>query len=236
MVEFRMKFNQAKASKPPLAYARRSGVVFFLMALSWCGSATAQSPLPVVDGIDGSSLRAQGKELLDSLVKLQALLPKDIDRELRALLADNPKTSEETAKRIQKLLNAQCLVGVSINPESRVKAARGPRSAELVFGKETVFLIRVVNEAGVTHPLSLDGPQIIGRGEDKTQCWLHANLYPERSTSPKLSGQKVEYVLLRLRAEKAGKREATFIFDVGQGTQDLGFRAEVPILFTIKEE
>jgi hypothetical protein len=181
-------------------------------------------------------MRVQCKELLDGLRKLQASLPRDTDRELRAFLDDKQKTSEEPAVRIQKALNAQCLVGVSINPESRVKAARGPRSAELVAGKEIVFLIRVLNEAGVTHPLSLDGPQIIGRGAENTDRWLHATLYPDRTSSPKLSGLKVEYVLLRLKAEKAGKREATLVFDVGQGTQDLGFRAEVPILFTIKKE
>jgi hypothetical protein len=44
----------------------------------------------------------------------------------------------------------------------------------------------------------------------------------------------VEYVLLRLRPREAGKREATLHFDVGQGSQALGFCAEVPILFTIK--
>ena len=49
-----------------------------------------------------------------------------------------------------------------------------------------------------------------------------------------LSGQPVEYVLLRLTARQAGKREATLMFDVGQGTQDLGFRNEVPILFTVR--
>jgi hypothetical protein len=41
-------------------------------------------------------------------------------------------------------------------------------------------------------------------------------------------------VILRLRSSEAGKREATLQFDVGQGTQDLGFRAEVPILFTVR--
>ena len=28
-------------------------------------------------------------------------------------------------------------------------------------------------------------------------------------------------------------REATLRFDVGQGSQDLGFRGEVPVLFTV---
>src|SRR5262249_51702278 len=36
-----------------------------------------------------------------------------------------------------------------------------------------------------------------------------------------------------IHSSEAGKREVVLGFDVGQGTQDLGFRAEVPILFTI---
>ena len=48
-----------------------------------------------------------------------------------------------------------------------------------------------------------------------------------------LGGQKLEYAVLTLRAEESGKREATLKFDAGQGTQDLGFRAEVPILFRV---
>jgi hypothetical protein len=37
--------------------------------------------------------------------------------------------------------------------------------------------------------------------------------------------------LVRLRGCEIGRREASLAFDVGQGTQDLGFRNEVPILF-----
>lgn len=42
----------------------------------------------------------------------------------------------------------------------------------------------------------------------------------------------MEYRILQLYSKDAGKREAKLIFDVGQGTQDLGFRSEVDILFT----
>jgi hypothetical protein len=206
-----------------------------LMTLLLCGRvARAQSPLPMVDGVDGSVLKAQSKELLIGLEKLRSRLPKSVDRDLRAFV-DEEKTSDATTEKIQKLLNDQCLVGVSINPESRVKAARGPSPAELVAGKEAVLLIRVVNEAGVTHALSVEGPQIAGPGKDEKERWLHASIYSDGSSNRKLSGQKVEYLLLRIKGDKAGKREATLIFDVGQGTQDLGFRAEVPILFTISQ-
>ena len=46
-----------------------------------------------------------------------------------------------------------------------------------------------------------------------------------------LSGLELEYRIVRLYSYDAGRREASLAFDVGQGTQDLGFRNEVPILF-----
>ena len=49
-----------------------------------------------------------------------------------------------------------------------------------------------------------------------------------------LSGLKVEYAIALIYSSEAGKREATLGFDVGQGTQDLGFRGEVPVLFDVR--
>lgn len=213
--------------------------------------ASGQSLLPVAEGVDAGDLRLQCRKLLDELAKAKIPLPEATERELRNLVTDDKKTADEAAgEKIQKLLNAQCLVGVSINPESRVKAARGPHSAELVAGKESVFLIRLLNEAGVTHPLSVESPQMHRAGDSNKEGWLEASVCGTslsdstqgkkearvKHEAEKLSGQKVEYLLLRLKAHEAGKREATLIFDVGQGTQDLGFRAEVPILFSIKKE
>jgi len=173
------------------AYACRSGFALFLTLLFCSNFARAQSPLPFVDGVDGPVLKEQSKKLLEGLEKLGGRLPDSAGRDLRAFLKEE-KSSDATAEHIQKLLNEQCLVGVSINPESRVKAARGPRPAELVAGKNTIFLIRVVNEAGVTHALSLEGPQIIKSAEKGKDGWLHASVYPEHPSSQKLSGQKVE--------------------------------------------
>ena len=93
----------------------------------------------------------------------------------------------------------------------------------------TVVLVRVHNEGGVTSTLAASGPGLIGREEGG---WLEAAAV----TPAKLTGRRLQYVALKLTAREPGKREATFRFDVGQGTQDLGFRAEVPILFTVREE
>ena len=49
-----------------------------------------------------------------------------------------------------------------------------------------------------------------------------------------LSGLKVEYVVALIYSQEAGRREATLAFDVGAGTQDLGFRGEIPVLFQIQ--
>ena len=128
-------------------------------------------------------------------------------------------------ERLHAVLAPRCLMRVTINPESRVKATRGDAPARLRLDTETVFLIRVQNEAGVTHPLKMSLSEGTGR-------WLRAQLRPVSVKG--LSGTAEEYVILRLSGRDSGKREATLTFDVGQGTQDLGFRAEVPVLFTIR--
>jgi hypothetical protein len=52
--------------------------------------------------------------------------------------------------------------------------------------------------------------------------------------TPNLSGLRVEYALALIYSSEPGKREATIGFDVGQGTQDLGFRGELPVLFDVR--
>ncbi len=48
-----------------------------------------------------------------------------------------------------------------------------------------------------------------------------------------LSGLALEYRIIQLYSRDAGKREAKISFNVGQGTQDLGFRSDVDILFQV---
>src|SRR5262249_32815871 len=123
---------------------------------------------------------------------------------------------------------------VHINAESRVKAARGPAAAVLVRDRPTLVLVKVHNEAGVTHPLAVDGPQLLRTGRKGPGRWLEAVVLSPAPLPNALAGRTLEYRILRLTARQAGKREATLRFDVGQGTQDLGFRAEVPILFRVR--
>jgi hypothetical protein len=61
--------------------------------------------------------------------------------------------------------------------------------------------------------------------------WMDIAIPGQEPLRPSLSGLKVEYRVIQLYSRDAGPREATLKFDVGQGTQDLGFRNELPMLF-----
>lgn len=191
--------------------------------------AQAGDRLPVIEDADMVLLQKNVGRIFDALQKLRSPFGHKETEAIKLLLNDGRK-SPEISRGLQELLDPHCLVAVSINPESRVKAARGPAKAILKRGSEAIFLIKVVNEAGVNHALAVSGPEI--EGDSK---WLKAIVHSEPPMRKTLSGEKIEYVLLRLSAPEIGKREATLKFDVGQGTQDLGFRAEVPVLFTISK-
>jgi hypothetical protein len=159
-----------------------------------------------------------------------------IGGQIQRILNDPRRKPKEAAVAIQRLLDQECLVAVTINPESRVKAERGPAEAILTINKQDAYLIKVINQAGVTHRLKVAGPEIRSGREKEKGRWLSATVQTVGPKRPALSGHVVEYVILRLKGHEGRKREATLRFDVGQGTQDLGFRAEVPVLFKVSEE
>ena len=150
-------------------------------------------------------------------------------------------------RAIQQVLDEHCLIGITINPESRVKAVQGPAAPALMQHGWRVFLVKVQNEAGVTAELRAASPNAAplyrrstGSPEPKRtiplsevpQRWMDVAVFRDRPLKPTLSGLDVEYRLLQIYSRDAGPREAKIRFDVGQGTQDLGFRSDVDILFT----
>jgi hypothetical protein len=157
--------------------------------------------------------------------------------------------SEEAdgAARVQQVLDEHALAVVHINPESRVKVEQGPATPELVQGGTRLFLVKVINEAGVTSPLRVQSPNS-GRvfvpshntprpSMDLTEQgvrdrWADISLYDKAPMRPRLSGLAVEYLILQVYSRDAGQRSATVAFDVGQGTPDIGFRSDVDVVFT----
>src|SRR5262249_23495955 len=63
------------------------------------------------------------------------------------------------------------------------------------------------------------------------QRWMDLAMFNDRPLRKPLSGLALEYRVIQLYSRDAGKREAKITFNVGQGTQDRGFRSDVDILF-----
>ncbi|MEE3074738.1 MAG: hypothetical protein VX739_03600, partial [Planctomycetota bacterium] len=206
--------------------------------------AEAQVEIQPVAGIDAQPLKAQIKRLVQALEFLGQPLPQATQAALdEALGLEDP---DRVVLQVQEVLDSQVLIEVNINPESRVKVSEGPGKRLLTEQGWTVFLVKVHNEAGVTAPLRVSSPNAgpiylrssnrprpqggIGP-EEVADRWMDVHMYAGRPLTPNLSGLAVDYRLMQIYSRDRGKREASLSFDVGQGTQDLGFRNEVPILF-----
>ena len=209
-----------------------------LFCLTWlvCGVALAQQ-LPVVTPVDHQPLAAQVSRLLEALQFLGEPLPADETAELKRL-AGAPADRVAAVADIQKILDRHCLVGIEINPESRVKVQEGPAKPELVEQGWRTFLVKVNNQAGITPVLVADSPNagMLAGSEPYAvnRRWLDIRMFDKQPMRPRLSGLEVEYRILQLFSRDAGKREARLEFNVGQGTQDLGFRSQVDLLFQAK--
>jgi hypothetical protein len=208
------------------------------VALAWLiltQPARAQKLEPI--DVEGQPLAANARRLMDALQFLGAPLPPDAAASIRAA------AKARDARKIQELLDPHVLIAVSLNPESRVKAARGPAPAILQQGGFVPVLIKVQNDSAGQQALRITSPQsgpVYSGGGAKNDTnadkdrFLEVEMFTKPPMTARLSGLKVEYALALIYSSEAGKREATLGFDVGQGTQDLGFRGEVPVLFDIR--
>lgn len=231
-----------------LRFARLSvAACFILGSLAACDAAESEKApaLPLVRGVESQPLKAQARRIAQAL----ELLGNPLDSEARAALdkaLDEPD-ADTAAKQIQRVFDPLCLVAVDINAESRVKVAAGPATTELVEHGWRVFLVKVHNEAGVTAALRASSPnaapQVVPasgkpaaantiRPAELADRWLDLKSFDQQPLNANLSGLELEYRIIELYSRDAGRREAKLAFDVGQGTQDLGFRNEVNLLFT----
>jgi hypothetical protein len=206
-----------------------------LLVLVGLTTRAAEVALPVVEGVALQPLAAQARGLTEAMEYVGAPLPGGTRAALEAAYRDGD--SGEAVRQIQAALDPLCLVAVEINPESRVKVGVGPAKADLVEAGWRTFLVKVHNAAGVTAPLRVISEQAKALSnspaEEVNDRWLDLSLFNGRPLpGSALTGLEVEYRVLQLYSRDAGKRSAKLSFDVGQGTQDLGFRSEVEILFT----
>ena len=208
----------------------------------------ADARWPQVGLVERQPLTAATERLVEAL----ELVGSPLDADSRKKLNDALKLTDpaDYTEAVQKTLDARCLVAVSINAESRVSVVEGPAKKELVQQGWRTFLVKVHNEAGITAPLVPESPNLLPvyqRGKNARQRpmtdeklvqptdvpnrFLDAQMFDKQPLKPGLSGLELEYRIIQLYSRDVGRREALLGFHVGQGTQDLGFRNSVPILF-----
>jgi hypothetical protein len=205
--------------------------------------AAAEDFLPVTD-VEQQPLVSATERLLEALEYVGAPLTTEETAAIQAAMKE-PKANKAIAG-IQAVLDPHCVAGVTINPESRVSVVEGPVRKELVQQGWRTFLVKVHNLAGINPELKIESPNIAPLYKRSTSSpspkidiapsdvpnrWLDAVMFNSQPLKAALSGLALEYRIIQLYSRDVGKREAKLGFNVGQGTQDIGFRNAVGILF-----
>lgn len=207
----------------------------------------AAAEFEVIEAVEKQPLAAATDRLIDALEYVGAPLAREDVAKLRVAIRETD--DRQAVKLIQGVLDPLCLAQVTINPESRVSVVEGTAPKKLIQQGWATFLIKVNNAARITPRLEVESvqagrtykkgtaaprPQLLKdlvTPEESARSFLDIEVYGRQPFKPQLSGLEVEYRIVQLHSRDAGRREATLEFHVGQGTQDLGFRSELPILF-----
>lgn len=212
-----------------------------IAALALAAAAAAQ-----VADVPLQPLSQQVRRLEDALGYLGQPLRPETHRALNEAMAMEDEAA--AVARIQELLDPLVLAAIEINPESRVKVVPGEAKPELVESGTRLFLVKVINQAGVRAPLVVESPnsgpvyvrssgspspEIKLTSADARERWAHFEIHSKPPMAERLSGLGVEYQILEAYSRDAGQRSAKLAFNVGQGTQDIGFRNDILVLFDI---
>lgn len=193
-------------------------------------SATARAEL--VTEVEWQPLVSQVKRLVEAMDYLGMPVDPVVRRNLSRAMEE---PGFESIRLVQDTLDPLCLAEIHINPESRVKVAEGAVKKQLVHNGWRQFLVRVHNQAGVTAALEAGSPnarRLAGVPEKEVpHQWMQMQMFNSQPLKKTLSGLELEYRIIQIYSRDEGKREARIGFNVGQGTQDIGFRNEVDILF-----
>lgn len=191
---------------------------------------------------------AQAMRIKEALSFLGSSLSAGDEERLEAL-GHQPHT-RDIIEQVQDILDPYCLAAVHINPEGRVKTERGQAEAKLMQHGWTSFLVKIYNEAGATSQIEVESvnalkPQhgfsfaqrvlpenVITAGEVANR-FMEIQMYRNRPLLEHLSGLPLEYAVVQLYSKDAGPREVELGFNAGQGSQDIGFRNTISILFQI---
>lgn len=177
---------------------------------------------------------AAEKVLQTNLEAVESTLRAEIGREKEGELLLEQVQKAVAKKNVfaaEELLEKSVFCIVTINPEGRVKVARGAGELSLLQNKPTIALVQVFNQSGGQQTLAVKS-SYFGASKNPFAVGL---VEKESKLSAALSGAEMEYRLMFVQCATPGKREITLHWNAGQGTQDIGFRGEVSILLDVKK-
>ena len=218
-------------------------LILVLAALPACAT---KDDVPLLKDVSPQPLVSQAQRLVQALNYLGSALREEDQARIKAL--SEAALNEGTASELQQILDPYCIAFVNINPEARVKVKRGTAAPRLIQNGWVTYLVKVQNESGTRAALVCDSPNaapVVFASSGKPdpdpkndltpgeldQRFLEVNMYGAPPLDPTLSGATLEYRVLQLYTTKTGQYEATLGFNVGQGTQDIGYRNAIHVLF-----
>ena len=226
----------------------RVATLLVLFCLSLLIQRTSAQELTITSRVERQPLVASVNRVVEALEFTGSPLDGSVIQQLEKIAGE--QDDREAVRAIQRILDPLCLAEVHINAESRVKVVAGPVKKELMQEGWRAFLVKVRNEAGINPELVAESPNaapVYMKGTGPRQRpstvdklvnaseipnrFLDLSMLNRQPVTSRLSGLLVEYQVILLYSRDAGKREASLSFNVGQGTQDIGFRNAVPILF-----
>src|SRR6202790_3053030 len=214
---------------------RTLAAAFFL-----CAGAQEPSPVPL------QPMAQQARQLSEALNYLGQ--PLTVAEQKRVNDAIGMPDEAQAVEALERIFDSHVLVNVDINPESRVKVEVGEAKPDLIAEGARLFLVKVANLAHVTAQLNVVSPNsgdvfIRSNGQPDPAItltpqaskdrWADISLIQQPPMRKRLSGLAHEYQILQIYSRDAGQRSAKISFNVGQGSQDIGFRNDVTILFNV---
>ena len=226
--------------------------VFLLLVIIPCllmGCPAGQAVEPPIVNVEFQPLASGVKRLLTTLEVLGAAPPTSVLEEIQDGLASGHSVP------LQKAIDTEVLAVITISPEERVSASRGPAIADVQQAGYRPAIVKVLNFSTSTARLRVTSPQagpvyagtavlsmqrqqqtdLLKNQNDRgsSERFLAAEFYGKPPMAPEMSGLEVEYALLLLASSEAGKREVVLHFDIGDGTADLEHRNELPVLMDV---
>jgi hypothetical protein len=220
-------------------FAMRLSITFFLLGISCVAAYPQGSGLVPIQ-----PLALHVRQLEEALDYLGQPLPSADQKAINDAIGQTDGT--QAVIQIERVLDKYVLCAIDINAESRVKVEAGPAKPELVEGGTRLFLVKVNNLAHVTASLAVESPNtgdtyIRSSGDpqpkieltphDAAERWADISLFNKPPMNKRLMGLEVEYQILEVYSRDRGQRAAKISFNVGQGSQDIGFRNDTLIVF-----